>query len=57
MDKLEILPKGMTPKTSLTKNNYLKVEENLVEYSKKENIPMEYLDFVFWFDATNDIFK
>ena len=39
------------------KNNYLKVEENLVEYSKKENIPMEYLDFVFWFDATNDIFK
>ena len=57
MDKLEILPEGMTPKTSLTKNNYLKVEENLVEYSKKENIPMEYLDFVFWFDATNDIFK
>ena len=57
MDKLEILPKGMTPKTSLTKNNYLKVEENLVEYSKKENIPMEYLDIVFWFDATNDIFK
>ena len=57
MDKLGILPEGMTPKTSLTKNNYIRVEENLVEYSKKENIPMEYLDFVFWFDATNDIFK
>ena len=57
MDKLSILPEGMTPKTSLTKNNYLKCEENLVKYSKDEKIPMEYLDFVFWYDATNDIFK
>lgn len=57
MDKLDILPNGMTPKTSLTKNNYIKCEENLIEYSKRENMPMEYLDFVFWFDATNDIFK
>ncbi|ADG70610.1 MULTISPECIES: 8-oxoguanine DNA glycosylase [Brachyspira] len=57
MDKLSILPEGMTPKTSLTKNNYLSCESNLVEYSKSEKIPMEYLDFVFWYDATNDIFK
>ena len=57
MDKLSILPEGMTPKTSLTKNNYLSCEANLVEYSKSEKIPMEYLDFVFWYDATNDIFK
>lgn len=57
MDKLSILPEGMTPKTSLTKNNYLQCESNLVEYSKSEKIPMEYLDFVFWYDATNDIFK
>ena len=55
MDKLSILPEGMTPKTSLTKNNYLQCESNLVEYSKSEKIPMEYLDFVFWYDATNDI--
>ena len=40
-----------------TKNNYMSCESNLVEYSKKEKIPMEYLDFVFWYDATNDIFK
>lgn len=57
MDKLSILPEGMTPKTNLTKNNYLQCESNLVEYSKSEKIPMEYLDFVFWYDATNDIFK
>ena len=57
MDKLSILPDGMTTKTSLTKNNYLKCEERLVEYSKNEKIPMQYLDFVFWYDATNDIFK
>lgn len=57
MDRLEILPKGMTPKTSLTKNNYLECEKNLTDYSKKVKIPMEYLDFVFWYDATNDIFK
>ncbi|MEI0493320.1 transcriptional regulator [Brachyspira intermedia] len=57
MDKLSILPEGMTPKTSLTKSNYLQCESNLVEYSKSEKIPMEYLDFVFWYDATNDIFK
>lgn len=57
MDKLNILPEGMTSKTSLTKNNYLKCEANLLEYSKNEKIPMEYLDFVFWYDATNDIFK
>ncbi|WP_295162304.1 transcriptional regulator [uncultured Brachyspira sp.] len=57
MDKLSILPEGMTPKTSLTKSNYLKCEKSLLEYSKSEKIPMEYLDFVFWYDATNDIFK
>ena len=57
MSKLDILPESMTPKTSLTKNNYMSCETNLVEYSKKEKIPMEYLDFVFWYDATNDIFK
>lgn len=57
MSKLDILPESMTPKTSLTKNNYMSCEANLVEYSKKEKIPMKYLDFVFWYDATNDIFK
>lgn len=57
MSKLDILPESMTQKTSLTKNNYMSCESNLVEYSKKEKIPMEYLDFVFWYDATNDIFK
>lgn len=57
MSKLDILPESMTPKTSLTKNNYMSCEANLAEYSKKEKIPMEYLDFVFWYDATNDIFK
>lgn len=57
MDRLGILPKGMTPKTSLTKKNYLECEKNLVDYSHKVNIPMEYLDFVFWYDATDDIFK
>ena len=57
MDKLNILPDGMTIKTSLTTKNYNRCEEKLLEYSKKEKIPMEFLDFVFWYDATNDIFK
>ena len=34
-----------------------KIFNDLVEYSKNEKIPMEYLDFVFWYDATNDIFE
>ncbi len=57
MDKLNILPESLTPKSNLTKNNYLLCEANLIEYSKKSNIPAEYLDFVMWYEATNDIFK
>lgn len=57
MDKLSILPDSFTVKSSLTKNNYEECEKKLIEYSQKEKIPMEYLDFVFWYDATDDIFK
>lgn len=57
MDKLSILPEALTPKSNLTKNNYLICENSLADYSKKSYIPLEYLDFVMWYDATNDIFK
>lgn len=57
MEKLDILPSGITSKTTLTKKNYLEVESSLIEYANKEGIDTRYLDFVLWYDATDDIFK
>ncbi len=44
------------PKT-LTKKKYLEIEEKMREFSKNVNVPMHYLDFVFWYLATGRIFK
>ena len=44
------------PKT-ITKKNYLHLENLLINFSKKTNIPMSHLDFVLWYQATGDIFK
>lgn len=57
MESLEILPVGMTSKESLTLGKYLQIEDNLRQYSIDTKIPLEYIDFVFWYKATDDIFK
>ncbi len=57
MESLEILPSTMTSKESLTLGKYLQIEENLRQYSIDTGIGLEYIDFVFWYKATSDIFK
>ncbi|MEM5879051.1 MAG: N-glycosylase/DNA lyase [Candidatus Aenigmatarchaeota archaeon] len=44
------------PKT-LTKREYLKVENKIKEYSKQINIPLDELDLLFWSKETGFIFK
>ena len=57
MDSLNILPENISIKDSLTLSRYLEIEASLRLYSKDTKIPLEYIDFVFWYKATNDIFK
>lgn len=57
MEALEILPIGMSSKESLTLGKYLQIEESLRCYSIDVGIGLEYIDFVFWYAATSDIFK
>ncbi|MDR0676146.1 MAG: N-glycosylase/DNA lyase [Elusimicrobiota bacterium] len=44
------------PKT-LTKKTYFDIEKKLENFSKKINIKMHHLDFVFWYNETEKIFK
>ncbi len=57
MENLEILPIGMTAKESLTLGKYMQIEQSLRQYSIDTGIGLEYIDFVFWYKATDDIFK
>ena len=47
---------GEIPKT-LTRNNYLYLEEKFKEYSGKIGIPMDHLDLLFWSFEAEEIFK
>ena len=42
---------------SLTKKLYYEIETKMCSFSKKIKIPLEHLDIVFWYKATNSIFK
>mgnify|MGYP001596399044 FL=1 len=42
---------------SLTKREYLNIENKLREFCKKINIPMDELDLLFWSKETGFIFK
>jgi len=42
---------------SISKKNYLKIEEKMKRFSKKINIPLEELDLLFWSNQTGIIFK
>jgi len=44
------------PKT-ISEKRYLEIENKMKQFSTKINIPIEYLDFVFWHKETSDIFK
>lgn len=48
---LEVMPK------SITKSNYLEIEQKMKKFSDQLNIPLSYLDFVIWYNQTKDIFK
>lgn len=45
------------PPKSLSKNNYLEIEEKFKKFSKKINIPMDELDLLFWSMETGEILK
>jgi N-glycosylase/DNA lyase len=42
---------------SMTKKRYLKIENEMQEFSKKVGIPMEDLDLLFWSKGTGEVFK
>ena len=42
---------------SLSKKRYLEIESKMQDFSRKVEIPMHHLDFVFWYKQTGDIFK
>jgi N-glycosylase/DNA lyase len=50
-DVIEDIPK------TLTKKNYLEIENRIKEFSKLVGIPMDELDLLFWSEETGVIFK
>jgi len=43
--------------TTISEKIYLAMEEKMKILAKKNNIPMEFLDYVIWYKETKDIFK
>ncbi len=48
---IDDLPRSMSKKT------YLEIEERMRDFSAQIRIPLEELDFVFWYKATGEVFK
>ncbi len=44
------------PKT-LSEKKYYEIENKMKQFSKDINISLGYLDFIFWYNATNELFK
>ena len=44
------------PKT-LSEKKYYEIENKMKQFSKNINISLGYLDFIFWYNATNTLFK
>lgn len=44
------------PKT-LSKKNYLEIEEKMKNFCKKHKIPFDELDLIFWSNETGEVFK
>ncbi len=45
------IPKSITPR------NYIDLENKMKNFSSQIGIPLEYLDFIFWYNETGTIFK
>jgi N-glycosylase/DNA lyase len=45
------IPKTLTPK------RYLEIEDKMKQFSKKNNIPLDELDLLFWAEETGEVFK
>jgi N-glycosylase/DNA lyase len=43
--------------SSMTKKNYLQVEEKMLDFSKKMGIPASHLDLIWWYMEAGSIFK
>ncbi|NQT46276.1 MAG: N-glycosylase/DNA lyase [Candidatus Omnitrophica bacterium] len=43
--------------SSMSRKNYLKIEERMRDFSNRIRIPMEELDLLFWSDETGHVFK
>lgn len=52
--KYRVIPK--IPKT-LSKKQYLSIEEKMRKFSEQVNIPMAELDLLFWSEETGEVFK
>jgi N-glycosylase/DNA lyase len=52
--RLELIP---TVYQSLTKKRYLETERTFKDLAARIGIPASHLDFVFWYQATGDLFK
>ncbi len=50
-DVINEIPKSITP------DKYINMETKMKEFSKEINVPLEFLDFVFWYKETGEIFK
>ena len=42
---------------SISRKNYLEIEENVSIFSKKHGIPMDHLDLLLWYKEAGEIFK
>ncbi len=42
---------------SLSRREYLRIEQKMIKFTKKIKIPMEHLDLVLWYKETGEIFK
>lgn len=42
---------------NLSKKKYIEIENNMRKFSKKVNVPLSHLDFLFWYLEKKEIFK
>jgi len=42
---------------SMSRRHYLYIEKRIYNFSKNLGIPIYYIDFIFWYNETGDIFK
>lgn len=43
--------------SNLTKKIYYQIEEKMLDFSSRINVPVEHLDLIFWYQGNGEIFK